>query len=217
MELTEPNLIQWKIDSIAHVTSVKDAFVISSGGIDLTGTTISDSINGITYTNSINPLLIKSQLTSLYTYVSLKYMTIFKENNIDPIDICTNNSLLTITPTYNLPEANTMDQYFTLITTEVSGSPSEITIEANSLFTNLKSQIELQPTLQTTAWNDLPNLVQASIQEKILYQLFQSPESIDVFKLPVRYLLDDMQLKQLIINLGMNDDFHSIFPEIPLL
>lgn len=234
MILTEQNLVTWKTDTISAMTVEKysviaDLELLGYVVTDDTGTNVADWINAITYANIVTSSVIKSQLTTLYSYVSLKYSTIFEVDNIDPIDICPNNSLLSVVPNYVLPTANEVIVALPYISTEIlnssgSGAPVpyspahySVTIVNTPEFGVFETAIPAHATVELDAWNNLATTVQGAIADKVLYQLFRSPKTIQVFKSTKDYLLDDMQLENLIVQNGLNNDFNNLFPQIPLI
>jgi len=234
MILTEENLVIWKSDIISAMNVEKSSFIadLESQGYlvsDETGTNIEDWINAISYNNLITSDVIKSQLTTLYSYCSLKYSTIFVENNIDPVDICTNNSLLNLTPIYELPTSNEIITVLPFIATELinedaSGGPApfdppnySVTIEKTPEFNIIEIDIPAHAIAELDSWKNLPDSFQNAISDKVLFQLFRSSKTKDIFKSTKDYLLDDMKLEEFIIDRGMNNDFNILFPQIPLL
>lgn len=221
MQLTESNLVWWKQQSISRLTMLKNVvianFAISNPGdtlIDSTGTIMEDLINGVTYTNPVTPDLIKNSLTTLYSYVSLRYMTVFEENNIVVGDLCTDNSVLSITPIFELP---TMDgTYFDYTTTQDATTLTDytLTVTQTPLFDQLLLDITDHPVNEVSAWTNLGTTVQSLINEKVLYQLFRSPKTIPVYRKAKDFLLYDMKLKDLIILKGFQSDFSTILPEV---
>jgi hypothetical protein len=129
LKLNEVNLAAWKEEMTTYIpgelvneeianlqVSLGEPIVASTSMID---TVVIDALTPLTFTSNLVSAIMDS-LIPLYSYISIKWRTIFRKNNSDyePIEICLNNDLRNVTPKQYLPYKREVLDLFEFTATE---------------------------------------------------------------------------------------------------
>lgn len=228
------NITDWKIDQISNLTTLINNEATSGGTMYQWDNFESEAINPVTsyinslsYVNIVTSDIIKEQLISLLSYVSIKYNSIFTDPVLEssftipyiiaPGTTYTNeNDFRNLNATQELPELSLADFIFTA--TPISADPIvySYSVSAASSFIQLQNNTSsIWPTANYNKWKNISINTPKIIQDKILYLAFNIPEMkiIDPPTNSRNIILNDMKLYDAIVELGLENDFNKIFVE----
>jgi hypothetical protein len=220
-------LESWKSTQIASMTIRINAMGMLDENKPYIISEVTNLINGLVLTRELNYATIKQQLLTVYTYISINYMTVIDDPTIESRFVIP----VLIDGTTLYPEANDFRNLF-LETKELpeldlsyfnfeNSTPlleASYTVSGSALFETLRLDLNKNwSDIEIAFWNNFPNKVNRSTS-KILYMMFNRPTmkpyDPDNVIDPKDILLDTMHFREAISNSTFKSDFYDVFPEL---
>jgi hypothetical protein len=220
----------WKSNQIASLTNLINTAITGGSMTDWVGhtsdaiTPVTTFINSLTYTKKLTAAVIKQQILTVYTYISIKYMSVMNDPALETrfaipplilgtVAITGTDDFRNLLVDHELPE---LDLSYFSFTAPVTGLGA-YTVSANENFNTLKTNLSgAWPDAEVSFWTGLADKVQT--QTKILYMMFNKPVmkpyDPDNPTDPKSILLDTMHFREAISATPFKADFIDIFPEL---